>query len=249
MFLLSSQTQPSVISCSHFFVKFMVQSVHMLLPMSNITLLNNSFVSKEIIHWSIIMHVLKCEQGYGLKLRGLWIGKLTHFTCLRSVMSAWDTVYTVLAWSNWWSKWGKWALVYEELLIKQDWQRIRKLTLASPPVWFAGVISFLSLELSLKKVCAGQCKRWLWDGRKSNNNSDKVKTRTKGRQKSSGTCVGEGASRVLEEWTLFPVPWVTPAPARRAGKGAVVFPGWALQAGCGQEACLEPAPCSTPCLL
>lgn len=80
--------------------------------------------------------------------------------------------------------------------------------------------NFLSLELSLKKVCAGQCKSWLWDGRKSNNNSDKVKTRTKGQQKSSGTCVGEGASRVLEEWTLFPIPWVTPAPARRAGKGA-----------------------------
>lgn len=60
--------QPSVISCLDFPVKFMVQSVHMLLPMSNITLLNNSFVSKEIIHWSIIIHVHKRVQDCGLKL-------------------------------------------------------------------------------------------------------------------------------------------------------------------------------------
>lgn len=40
----------------------------MLLPASLITLLANSVVSKEIVHSSVVTHVHKIVQGYGLKL-------------------------------------------------------------------------------------------------------------------------------------------------------------------------------------
>lgn len=52
-------------------------------------------------------------------------------------------------------------------------------------------------------------------------------TRLKQEQKVSGRVQALVLGRQpagAEEWTLFPIPWVTLAPARRAGEGAIVFP-------------------------